>query len=89
MQVVLSILAAIVYSLAVYFKNLSATGEKFDETKFLRTIIVGAIVGIASKAAGIEVTQENVVELSAGYAGTVAVVENVLKLIYNLIKKKQ
>lgn len=88
MQVVLSVLAAIVYSLAVYFKNLSASGEKFDESKFIRTIIVGAVVGIASKAAGVEVTQENIVELSASYAGVVAVVENVLKLIYNLLKKK-
>lgn len=89
MQIVLSVLAAVAYALAAYFKNLSASGEKFDSAKFIRTVLIGFVVGIASKASGIEVTEENILELSAGYAGAVAVLENLVKLVYNVLKKKQ
>jgi len=83
-----SILAAVVYAASMYLKkNLSDNPQSFDPLKFLSTVIVGAIVGIVMCQSGTQVTEQDFETQLATYAGLVAVVENVLKILYRYFKR--
>lgn len=87
-QLLLSVGAALVYSVVFYAKNYAGDEpEKFEWKKFTATLIVGLIIGIASGLAGIDVTQQFIYEQLAMYAGTIALVETIIKAIYKELKK--
>ncbi|RKY68967.1 MAG: hypothetical protein DRQ24_11225 [Candidatus Latescibacterota bacterium] len=77
--ILIAIVAAAIFASAGYLK--SSGTENFDATKFSATVLVGAIVGVVMYFGGVPVTEANVIEQLAAYAGIVAVVENILKAI--------
>ena len=78
-SVFIAILASIAYAMTHYFKK--AGKEKFSVTKFLATVIVGAIVGVVMYTQNVPITEESFETQFIAYAGLVALVENVIKII--------
>lgn len=72
---------AVVYSLLVYAKNISSEPEKFDWTKFLVTVILGAFVGATLSLSGNPITKESVETQVVAYGFLTVLIENVLKTI--------
>lgn len=84
-----AVIASIAYSLTHYFKKAKKDEpQAFDPSKLLSTAAIGALIGIAFAASGVEVSQLAVEQQLVAYAGLVAVVENVLKAGYRIVKKK-
>ena len=77
--IAVAILAAIIFAASGYLKSVGT--EDFDAPKFAATDLVGAIVGAIMYASGSPVTEANVLEQLAAYAGIVVIVENILKAI--------
>ena len=84
-----AIVAALAYSLIFYVKK--AVREKnppeFDYTKLGATLVVGLVIGIVFYIGGVPIATEAVETQLIAYAGVVALVESILKLIYRAIKK--
>ena len=78
--IVFAIVAAIVFAASGYLK--SAKEEEFNVTKFVATILVGALVGVILFVKGAAITEEAVATQSAAYAGILAIVENALKALF-------
>jgi len=86
--VLIAVLAAAIYSATSYLKkHMKDDPENFDPVKFAATLIVGAIVGFSMWTSGIPITQEAVETQLVAYAGLVAIVENVIKVIYRAFTK--
>lgn len=88
-DVVIAVVAAIIYSLSMYVKKaLSDNPESFDWTKFLATAIWGAIVGLVMQSSGLPITEQSVEEKIAAYAGLIAITENILKIVWRAISRR-
>jgi len=83
-EVILAILAAIVYAVGGYFK--SSGMENFQLEKFLATVLVGALVGGTIYATGSPLTEESVRTQFLAYAGIVVLVETGLKGLLRRIR---
>ncbi len=85
----IAILSALIYSVVFYAKHYFKPGkpEPFDPTKLGATLLVGAVLGVIFYAGGVGITAEAVEMQLIAYAGIVALVESVLKLVYRGIKK--
>ncbi len=70
------------YATSGFLKNFE---EKFDYKKFLRTLILGAIVGVTNAMLGLPITEDAV--MVALSAGEVAIIENFLKSITKYYKQ--
>lgn len=74
---------AIFYSL-LWYASKYQKGEKFDPKRFLRVLILGALIGIGSVALGVPVKQETVNEQLAvlsGYGFLIALVDKLVVII--------
>lgn len=81
--VILAALSAAGYSLVFYVKKRAKENpDEFNAYKLLATAIVGLFVGISLELSGVELTQQGLASEIATYAGTVALLESVLKTIY-------
>ena len=78
--IVFAIVAAIVFAASGYLK--SAKEEEFNVTKFVATILVGALVGVILFVKGAAITEEAVATQIAAYAGILVIVENALKALF-------
>jgi len=83
--IMMAVMSAVVYAIIAYAKT---QNENFDSLKFLSTIIIGVCVGIMFVMSNTPITQQTIEVQLVAYAGTTALVENVLKLIYRKIIKK-
>jgi len=79
--IILAILGAIMYALTGYAKQY--TTESFDEEKFVVTIFIGFVVGIASYLLGITFDPAYQLLISTGI---IVAVENVAKAVYRRYK---
>ena len=77
--IIYAVVAAIVFALSGYLK--SAKDEEFDATKFIATVLVGALVGVVLYVKGAAITEEAVATQFAAYAGIVVILENALKAV--------
>ncbi len=77
-QVFYGVLGGLIYALTGYLKS----GEKFNTDKMLRTIILGAVVGLFNSLAGVSMDGETITMLLS--AGEVAVAENLLKSLVKI-----
>ena len=86
---ILAVLAAIVYAGTEFIKKYldPEHPETFNYVKFVATLIIGAVIGAAAGYEGTIPTQLSITEQLALYAGSVVVLENVLKIIYKFITK--
>ena len=84
---ILAVLAAIVYAGTEFIKKYldPEHPETFNYVKFVATLIIGAVIGVAAGYEGTIPTQLSITEQLALYAGSVVVLENVLKIIYKFI----
>jgi len=89
MTVLLSIIGALAYCLTSFSKKHNA-GQSWDWSKFISTMIIAGIVGFIARETPLsKMTEQWVVAQIASYAGAVAVIENVIKFIWRLIRKKR
>ncbi len=72
------ILSAMAYSIVFYAKK-QQKGEKFDPQKLGATLVVGAATGAFLWLNGVEITQENVVNILVANVGIIALAESVIK----------
>jgi len=86
--VLLSVFAAIVYSLSMYVKKaMKEKPDKFDVSKFITTVIWGAIIGLVLSNSGVKITEQNVEAQFVAYAGLIALTENIVKFIIRAIRR--
>jgi len=86
MEIVVAIVAAIIYALTGYFKSAK---EEVDLVKAITTVIIGALVGAVLHGANIPITEETVAAQLLAYAGLIVFVENIVKAIYRRWIKKE
>jgi len=87
--IVSSMVSAVVYSTIFYAKKFtSKEKEKVNVKKFAATLVVGAAVGVAYGYYGVPVNEANVFEKLAAYAGTIALVESLIKTGMRFMRKK-
>lgn len=80
---------AFVYSIVFYMKeHENPDPEDFDLKKMGATLIVGVGVAVGFIVTGRDLTFMAFEEQMAAYAGTIAVVESILKTIYKRLKKE-
>jgi hypothetical protein len=81
--VIMAAVTSAVYSLIVYSKKRAKDDpEPFNIYKLGATVLVGAGVGISMELSSIQLSQQSVETQVAAYAGTVAIVESLLKSSY-------
>lgn len=69
------------YSVLVYSRKYSTHGEDFRPYKFAATVAVGILVGVGMALSGQEVTQAELFARLTALAGTVVILENIIKLV--------
>lgn len=84
------VIMAIVYSLAFYL-NKHKKSEEFDPWKFLRTVIIGLIVGVLSPMLGYKVSFANINDLWSiqlwGSMTPVIIADQIIIYIQKFIKE--
>lgn len=81
--VALAAISAAGYSFTFYIKKRTKDDpDTFDPYKLAATIIMGIAVGISMELAGVDFGQADISSQIATYAGTVALLETVLKSVY-------
>lgn len=88
-SVLTGMMMAAIYSTVFYTKKRLRNDEPFDQTKFIATVVVGAAVGASLKLAGIELTAGTLESTLATYAGTIALVESLVKSIWRAYQRRQ
>lgn len=79
--------SAVVYSLMFYAKKRARDpSTEFEPIKLASTLIVGAIIGVFYGYYGIPIEQPTISQQLATYAGTIALVESVLKFIVRIVR---
>lgn len=79
--IIQSCIAALAYSLVFYAKRRQKDGQPFKLEKAVPTLIVGVGVGIAFALSGVMPTQAALETKLTAMAGTVALVETILKVL--------
>jgi len=74
------VLAGAAYAVAGYFKAKKRNGEKFDTEKFLKTLVLGAVLGAVNYYFGLGWVGDDIAMLAL--SGEVAVIEEILKAIF-------
>lgn len=87
LQVLAGVIAGGVYGLLWFARRKYGKGQdpekmEFNPYKLTGTLIVAAIIGGAAGAQGAVVTYENVVNQLVSYAGVIALIEPILKVVY-------
>lgn len=86
----LAIVSAAVYSIVFFFKKYASDNpEEFKWKKLLATLIVGVVIGAVYGYMGFDITQMLIFEQLAMYAGTIAIVESIIKIIWRTYKKNK
>jgi len=79
--VVLSAVCAAAYSVVFYFKTKSGDNtEKYDPKRLAATMLVGVGVGVSYELMGMDFSQQELSQRLVAYAGTVALVESLIKV---------
>lgn len=78
----LPVVAAVVYSLAIYLKKVAGDGQVFEPAKFGATLLYGIILGGIALFTGVQVTDGNIGVLYAAYTGVLVLLENAIKAIF-------
>ena len=86
MGIVYSIIMALVISLGTFVTKLQK-GEPFVAAKLLRTVVIGAVLGGVAWYSGFAITPENWEAYLLANAGAIAVIDQGVKFIGNLIWK--
>lgn len=71
----------------VTFASKRQKGEAFDGQKLVRTMAIGLVLGLIAYFSGFTLTVDNWEAYLTANAGAVAVVEQVLKIVWRLVVK--
>ena len=87
----IAVISALVYSVIFYCKKAMKPDKppEFDYMKLASTLIVGLIIGIAFCLSGLAITAEAIEVQLIAYAGVVALVESILKIIYRAVFERK
>jgi len=61
----------------------------FEIMSLLATVIIGAFVGVMAAYSGSEITQMSVETQLVAYGSVIAVLERILKTVYNYLENKE
>ena len=61
----------------------------FDPIQLVATVIIGAFVGVMAAYSGSEITQMSIETQLAAYGSVIAVLERILKTLYNYLENKE
>jgi di/tricarboxylate transporter len=61
----------------------------FDPIPLVATVIIGAFVGVMAAYSGSEITQMSVETQLVAYGSVIAVLERILKTLYNYLENKE
>ena len=78
--IVAGAVGGMLYALTGYFKARQRNGEDFDVNKFLKTLVLGAVLGAVNYYFGLGWVGDDIAMLAL--SGEVAVIEQVLKAIF-------
>lgn len=83
-QTLMGMMLAAVYSVVFYSKKRAneTNFEDFNTSKFMATVVVGAIVGAGFAMLGLEVSADTIELTLASYVGVIAIVESLLKVVW-------
>lgn len=88
-EVLFSAGSAAVYSMVFYVKKRASKGEvKFNPFKLAATVGVGAVIGGIYAVSGMEFTRGEIATQLTTYAGTVALVETMIKAAWRGYKQR-
>lgn len=87
MTVFVFIAGAVVYSLATYLSKRAGTDEPFQPRKFIRTLVLGVIVGLYAYQRGIDMSLSEF-ESVAQASGATVLADQVTKLLWRVIRRQ-
>ena len=87
-QIVMSLGMAFLLSVVTYLTKMQK-GEGFDAYKFLRTLVIGAVIGGVAWQQHIQITGENWESYITANAGVIAFIDQGFKLIWRLVSGKE
>ncbi len=87
-QILTALLAGLVYGFTHYLKKVQK-GQEFDPWKLASTEVIAVVVALTLALNGKAVTQLTWGQQFAVYAGTIPIVENILKAIYRALTKQE
>lgn len=61
----------------------------FDPIQLVATVIIGAFVGVMAAYSGSEITQMSIETQLVAYGSVIAVLERILKTLYNYLENKE
>ena len=61
----------------------------FDPIQLVATVIIGAFVGVMAAYSGSEITQMSIETQLVAYGSVIAVLERILKTVYNYLENKE
>ncbi len=61
----------------------------FDPIQLIATVIIGAFVGVMAAYSGSEITQMSIETQLVAYGSVIAVLERILKTLYNYLENKE
>ena len=84
----LALVAAMLYAGTAFIKKVpSDKPEEFDWAKFFATVILGGLIGVMYARTDI-IPDQTGIELQLGvFAGTTAIIENMIKIAWRTIQK--
>lgn len=86
--IIYAAIAAVLYAGTQFVKKVPTDKpEEFDWNKFLATVGLGAVIGVAAALKGIVPDQTSVELQLALFAGATAVIENGIKIVVRLARK--
>ena len=87
-QVLVAIMAGLTYGLSHYVKKVQK-GEGFDPYKLAATEVVAVFVAVSLALSGVRVDQLTIGQQFVLYAGTIPIVENIIKAVVRAYRRTE
>lgn len=87
-QIIMSVGMAFLLSIVTYMTKMQK-GEGFDAFKFIRTLVIGLVIGGIAWQQNVQVTGDNWESYITANAGVIAFIDQGIKFIWRLVSDKE